>query len=124
MVEQRDSEKLNEFQQEVNTAIELFWQAAQAKHGRVLGEHEVRLVAAYISGLTEGVMQLENQVGLLSNMLAAYKNEYGEDLFNTLTSEPQVVEGEIIKDGETDTTTIDGQVGETRRLDSSSQEEE
>lgn len=122
MTEQRDSERLNEFQQEVNNAIELFWQAAQAKRGRVMGDREVRLVAAYISGLTEGVMQLENQVGFLSNMLAAYKEEYSDELFNELTQE--VVEGEVV-DEETDEETVQtGPSSDGTGLDASSQEEE
>jgi hypothetical protein len=111
MTEQRDPERLNEFQQEVNNAIELFWQAAQAKRGRVMGEREVRLVAAYISGLAEGIMQLENQVAFLSNMLAAYKNEFGADLFNTLI-EQSVVEGEIVDQAnvELETNSSEGEV--------------
>ena len=94
MVEQQT---MNEFQLEVNYQIELFWQAAQGKRGRVMGTREVMLVATYISGLTEAVISLENQVASIQNMLAAYVNEYGEDLFNTLTNAP-IIEGEIVDD--------------------------
>jgi hypothetical protein len=123
---------MTEYQKEVNTTIESFWQAAQAKRGRVMGEREVAHVAAYISGLTEGIMGLENQLGFVSNMLAAYTNEFGENLMKTLT-EQNVVEGEVINDTETEesasglddeSSQTTGRDSENERLDAPSEEEE
>ena len=34
----------------------------------------------------------------MENMLAAYMNEYGKELFDTLTAELDIVEGEVIDD--------------------------
>jgi len=85
--------KLNEFQQEVNDSMEQCWAAAQSGRGRVLGQREVFLMAAYISGITEALMGLENRVNSNVNMLAAYMEEYGQDLFDTLTAD---VEAEVV----------------------------
>lgn len=90
--------QLNDFQQEVNDSIEQFWQAAQAKRGRVMGQREVFLMAAYIAGLTEAVIGLETRLNGVTNMLAAYTSEYGDVLYNTLMEpsvEAEIVEGQI-----------------------------
>ena len=88
-------QQMTDFQKEVNTTVESFWQAAQGKRGRVMGEREVRHVATYIVGLTEGIMELENRLAVSANMLAAYINEYGEELMETLLTE-DVVEAEVV----------------------------
>ncbi len=67
-----------------------------------MGEREVKHVAAYISGLTEGIIGLENQVTWASNMLAAYTNEYGENLMKTLSE--NVVDGEIVDQANVEST--------------------
>jgi len=107
--------QMTDYQKEVNTTIESFWQAAQAGRGRQMGEKEVKHVAAYISGLTEAVIGLENQVGWASNMLAAYTNEYGEGLLDTPNNEnvvDAVVEGEIVDQAnvELETNSSEGEV--------------
>lgn len=58
-------------------------------------------------------------------MLQAYVNEYGEDLANELTGNNNIVEAEVVNDGEERNET--GETGfnsENERLDSPSQEEE
>ena len=92
-----ERQQLNDFQKEVNTTVESFWQAAQAKRGRVMGSREVMHVATYISGLTSGIMDLENRLAVSANMLAAYINEYGSALADELlTDNVDVVEGEVV----------------------------
>ncbi len=102
-------QQMTDYQKEVNTTIESFWQAAQAGRGRMMGEREVKHVAAYISGLTEGIIGLENQLGWASNMLAAYTNEFGEELLDTL-NETDVVDA-IMEERDRDTETEESASG-------------
>lgn len=93
-------QQMTDYQKEVNTTIESFWQSAQAGRGRVMGEREVKHVAAYISGITEAVIGLENRLAFVSNMLAAYTNEYSTSLLETLSiqDDQNVVEGEVVEE--------------------------
>ena len=94
-------QQMTDYQKEVNDTVESFWQAAQAKRGRVLGEREVRHIAAYIAGISEGIMELQGALSYTQNMLAAYKEEFGENLLHTLiTNQQDVVEGEIVEEEE------------------------
>lgn len=62
--------------------------SAQKNHGRTLAPSQVREVASFI-------IQLDRMLAGMSNMLEAYKEEYGEELENELLG---VVEGEVIDD--------------------------
>jgi hypothetical protein len=78
--------------------IGLLFDAANGSRGRVLDWVAVRHLASYIQNLEQGLHKLTMAAMAQDNIIAAYTNEYGEDLLNELTSEG-VVDG-IIEDEE------------------------
>lgn len=65
--------------------------AANSNHGVTLQPSQVRTVAGFI-------MNLQQRVEWLHNMQVAYMNEYGPELFYSLT-EDDIIEGEV-EDGD------------------------
>jgi len=94
--------ELTDFQKEVNRSVEAFWQAAQAGHGRMMSEREVKLLAAYIAGMTDGLMEMQMQAEYSGKMLNAYIEVHGDDIVKEW-SRPidDVIEGEVVADEET-----------------------
>ena len=114
--------EFNDFQKEVNEGVEAFWQAAQAKRGRVMGSREVMLLAAYISGMTEGIMELQGALQYKSNLLAAYIEEYGDTLAVELAG--GIIEGEVVDSDEAELSDVERQEIQADGLDTPQQEEE
>ena len=111
---------MNEYQAAVKQTIELMFNAARGRKGRVLDWQAVQHVCNYINNLIRIVEQTQVALMGADNMLAAYVEEYGDDLLNTLIADAQeVVEGEIVDDENEEDNGLDN---EELRLDA--QEEE
>jgi len=71
----------------MSSTLKLLEAAANNNHGITLQPRQVRTLAGFI-------MDLQARNEWLHNMCAAYMNEYGPELFYTLT-EDELVEGEV-----------------------------
>lgn len=79
----------------MSSTLELLEAAANNNHGITLQPRQTRILAGFI-------MDLQARNEWLHNMCAAYMNEYGPELFYTLT-EDELVEGEVDAEGSDDT---------------------
>lgn len=87
------------------TAMQLLFDAANAYHGRTFQPSQIREIASVVMGMDREIGRLMQ----VENLLAAYLNEYGEDLMDDLVG---IVEGEIEDGDESETTLPEGQVSE------------
>ncbi len=83
---------MNEYQQAVKNTLEDFFSAANAFKGQVLDKTKVRQIATYINNLVRRIEQ--DQIALMGadNLLAAYIEEYGSGLMDTLLGDEEVVD--------------------------------
>lgn len=104
---------MNEHQQGTLDTLQLLNESASKFHGRTLDPMAVRYLASYIQNL---------QLMLLGadNLLAAYVNEYGDELLLELAGEGEEFLEGIIVEGEKE----NGLDNETVGLDAQAEEEE
>ena len=106
----------------MDTVRQLF-DKAKVNHGWTLMPSQVRALVMFIkqidTTLTDAFAKNES-VDEITNMLAAYVNEYGEELYNELLE--NIVEGEVV-DADEDETKI-GQTSERAGVDAQVEEQE
>jgi hypothetical protein len=111
---------MDEYQEAAKKTLDAFFDAARWSKGKVLDSTGVRHVAAYIQNITRALEQQQIMLLGADNMLAAYVNEYGEQLMKELLAEDiEVVEGEVVDDEEQATP---GFTGNVSGLDTSEEE--
>ena len=122
-----DNETLSYREETIQTLNDLF-DAATAARGQVLDQRKVRMVASYINNLTQGIEVKDIMITGCDNMLAAYMNEYGEQLYETLLEEVEAEvafeDAEVVVNGDDDTPSTNRWDNEGGRVDSSHEEEE
>lgn len=100
-------------QEAINT-IQLLMDSANAGHGRELTPLQVEHVARYIMTYERAADDLYTRVMELDSLIAAYVNEYGDELLKEFVE----VEDGIIVEAEVEP------AGEDERLDASQEGEE
>jgi len=101
---EQTTEYTSEFQKKVIASVELLWTAAQNNKGRGFNAEQINHIAGYLNSLSVGLMQHEQAKIGYENMIEAYTNKYGDELFRELT----VIEGEVVNaDEETDGSSSD-----------------
>ncbi len=98
------TEELTLYQKEIQLTLELLQDVAREGKGRVLDPVSVRHVVTYVQSLSQAVRFLETALAGAENMISAYVNEYGSELFDTLIDEmaPEV-EAEVISNADQET---------------------
>ncbi len=109
------------YREETISVLEDLFDAAVGSRGQVLDQRKVRMVASYIQNLTQGIEVKDIMIVGCDNMLAAYMNEYGEELYETLL---EVIEGEVVVNGNDETTATSRWDNEGGGLVASHEEEE
>ncbi len=96
----------------MDTVRQLF-DKANVNHGWTLMPSQVRALVVFIQQLDVTLADAfakNESVDEITNMLSAYMNEYGEELYNELLANIEaVVEGEVVVSGDE----IEGETGQT-----------
>ena len=97
--------------------IELLLKSADQNHGISLTPLQVRSIATFLVWLDAAAGNATRLADSTNNMLAAYMNEFGSELMDTLIAdaeEENIVEGVVIDD---ESKEAEGPSSETARLD-------
>lgn len=88
----------------ITATIQTLMNAANANHGRVLDAPSVQNVCRYIMAMEAASNELFVRTTQAENMLNAYMNEYGDELFDQLAPGEwfgqEVVDGEVVDEDE------------------------
>ena len=99
-MEQVKEGRLEDFQKEVLLSVELLWTAAQNKKGRGFNPMQINHIAGYLNSLSVALMQHEQAKQAYDKMLEAYIAQHGREIFDKISGNVQVVEGEVLTDAE------------------------
>jgi len=86
--------------QDAIRAVQLIMDSANAGSGRELGFMQVQDLARYIITYERASEDLYEKLMDTETMLAAYVNEYGNELYDELLKDV-IVDGEVIEESET-----------------------